>query len=209
MKTISWAVLVGALKQSDTIWADDCEPVNVEWAGDGRSFKLRPSFGGGDSHIVRADDNRTLVVAGSVAYVVAYVAPDADKRELPVHFYKTWQVEDDKNLLAALADGVEVTPAAHTMPILRLNAPSWYTDPGFLRWLNSPATATWHEAGTDPGDGSDAFFTFTSGEGGSDFPSTVGHPGIPGHIWEMLEAVVEEQLGHNVEVLVWVSNLES
>lgn len=102
---------------------------------------------------------------------------------------------------------VEATIQPPTMPILRVDAPAWYEDEGFLLWLNGRGTATWHIAGDDPGEGSDAFFTF-SGDGGSDYPGDDERPGIPQEIWEHLEFMVAEKFGWGSEVLVWVSNLD-
>lgn len=90
--------------------------------------------------------------------------------------------------------------------VVRINAPAWFDDPEFLKWLNRPGTATWHRSGTEPGDYSDVFFTFCQGEG-SDYPGSED-PGIPEEIWQHLEFIIAEQHGWDAEVLVWVSNLE-
>lgn len=94
---------------------------------------------------------------------------------------------------------------AQDWKVVRINAPAWFDDPEFLKWLNRPGTATWHRSGTEPGDYSDVFFTFCQGEG-SDYPGSED-PGIPDAIWKHLEFIVAEQHGWDAEVLVWVSNL--
>lgn len=90
--------------------------------------------------------------------------------------------------------------------VVRIDAPAWFKNPQFVEWLNTTGTATWHVRGNEPGDYSDVFFTFCSGEG-SDWPASADRPGIPDEIWKHLEFVVAEQHGWDAEVLVWVSNL--
>lgn len=89
--------------------------------------------------------------------------------------------------------------------LLRLNAPGWYKHPGFVAWLNSPCSATWHQKGKKRcGECCDAFFTYCDGDG-SDSPGTDGS--LPEEIWEALEAAIEKHYGtKQIELLVWVSN---
>jgi hypothetical protein len=93
------------------------------------------------------------------------------------------------------------------LPLVRINAPGWFRDKAFVRWLNHPGTATWHTGGSDPTEYSDVFFTFDSGDG-SDAPVPGGHPSIPPHIWDRVVHIVELTLGYRSECLVWVSNLD-
>ena len=93
------------------------------------------------------------------------------------------------------------------MPVVRINAPDWYRDEGWLRWLNSNHSATWHKPGADAGEFSDVFFTFDSKDG-SDYPDSEDRPGIADHIWEAISKIVEEKYGENAAVLIWVSNLK-
>jgi hypothetical protein len=90
--------------------------------------------------------------------------------------------------------------------VVRINAPEWFEDAGFVRWLDSPGSATWHPKGQEVGEGDDAFFTYCQGEG-SDYPDLPESPGIPEHIWEQVVKLVTELHGDYAEVLVWVSNL--
>jgi len=88
------------------------------------------------------------------------------------------------------------------MPLVRVNAPHWYQDPGFVRWLVSGKAATWH-ANTTPTSDSDVFFTFCCCEGSDYSPDDSM---IPKRIWHEVCAIALEQ-GHE-ECLFWVSNLE-
>ena len=93
------------------------------------------------------------------------------------------------------------------MPIMRINAPAWFKNPEFRKWLKATGTATWHRGSDEPGEYSDVFFTFC-GCGGSDYPGNPERPGIPDEIWHHLEFMVAEKHGWDAEVLLWVSNLE-
>jgi hypothetical protein len=93
------------------------------------------------------------------------------------------------------------------IPLLRINAPEFYTNPDFLVWLNAPSTATWHKKGEPPNEYSDAFFT-VNGDDGSDAPCAILalYPAIPDGIWKQItEAAAARDLD---ECLVWVSNLQ-
>jgi hypothetical protein len=94
----------------------------------------------------------------------------------------------------------------HHTTVVRVNAPEWYEDAGFVRWLDSSASATWHTKGRGVCEGDDAFFTYCQGEG-SDYPGTTKSPGIPDHIWEQVVDLVTDLHGEYAECLVWVSNL--
>lgn len=101
-----------------------------------------------------------------------------------------------------------MTVFPHCKDVVRINAPEWFEDPGWLKWLNySPGCATWHRKGdAKAGESSDVFFTYCGGEG-SDYPSYTGWAGIPDHIWEQITKTVADIHGADAEVLVWVSNL--
>jgi len=125
-------------------------------------------------------------------------------------------LESDAQALLALArrlarykscddEALKVDSYSGSMELLRINAPAWFENPDFFRWLTHKGTATWHQ-GEEPNEFSDVFFTFCQGEG-SDYPSIPDRPGIPEEIWRYLEILVAEKYGWNEEVLVWVSNL--
>lgn len=85
-----------------------------------------------------------------------------------------------------------------------MGAERWYGDPGFLKWLNAPTTATWHVSGTPPDEMSDVF-TYVCDCDGSDRPGVDGAPSIPVHIWEELLEIVRKEAHPGAEVLVWIS----
>lgn len=104
----------------------------------------------------------------------------------------------------------------HTL--VRINAPSFFLDAGFLRWLNSyeAGPATWHMRGEVAEDFSDVFIhyggadwkdgTFTAE--GSDYPNMENRPGIPNHIYALIAETVAEATGNmENEALVWITNL--
>lgn len=93
------------------------------------------------------------------------------------------------------------------MPVVRINAPEWYEDEGWLLWLASEQPATWFRPGRAVGEYSDVFFTFDSRDG-SDYPGSENCPGIPEHIWACITEIVEAKYGENAAVLIWVSNLK-
>ena len=108
----------------------------------------------------------------------------------------------DDNVGASLISGTDM--------LVRINAPEWYRDPDFCRWLRSRNTATWCAIGEDPNEESDAFFTYDDGDG-SDAPLP-NHPhptmrGLPEHIWSQVCALIEASHGKGIDCLVWVSNL--
>lgn len=103
--------------------------------------------------------------------------------------------------------------------LVRLNAPSFFKDPDWLRWLNheKDGPATWHPRGAQAGEYSDVFTVYAGArfadgqfEGeGSDYPNTEERPGIPDHIYQIIAKAVEAQTGSaENEALVWISNLE-
>ncbi len=93
--------------------------------------------------------------------------------------------------------------------LVRINAPEFYKDPGFIQWLNSKGTATWHNNthAVEPTEMSDVFFTFDAGDG-SDAPNPDYQPGpcIPEHIWQKITRALDAA-GVD-ECLVWMSNLQ-
>ena len=109
-----------------------------------------------------------------------------------------------------------VTP--NYMPLVRINAPEFYADPGWLRWLNAPdqpcraRPATWHRPSDEPHEHSDVFIAYCDSEG-SDVPDSLNQPGIPDHIWEQICQAIEKAAADDPETdyrecLIWVSNLE-
>lgn len=103
--------------------------------------------------------------------------------------------------------------------LVRINAPSFFQDEGFIRWLNSTESgpATWHMRGGEPGEYSDVFIHYGGASWndehgftaeGSDYPNTEERPGIPESIYALLAEAVAEATGNmENEALVWISNL--
>jgi hypothetical protein len=91
---------------------------------------------------------------------------------------------------------------------IQINAPEWFKDEGWQQWLNTDGCATWHKKGESPQEYSDVFFHYSSPQDCSAWPSLVGHPGIPDHIFKELVALLEERGFAHKEVLIWVTNLE-
>jgi len=103
-------------------------------------------------------------------------------------------------------------------PLVRINAPSFFRDTNFVRWLNSPESraATWHARGNEPAEDSDVFIHYggadwknnTFNAEGSDYPDLPTRPGIPEAIYALIaEAVAEATGSMENEALVWISNL--
>lgn len=92
---------------------------------------------------------------------------------------------------------------SHNRTLVRINAPEFYKDPDFIRWLNHPGVATWHDKDSPPNEFSDVFFNYDHFDG-SDAP-VMGddRPAIPPHIWNVICA----ELG-DIDCLVWLSNLQ-
>lgn len=102
--------------------------------------------------------------------------------------------------------------------LVRLNAPSFFQDEGFLRWLNSDkdGPATWHRRGDEAEEYSDVFIHYggadwknnTFNAEGSDYPDLPEKPGIPDHIYALIAEAVAEATGNmENEALVWISNI--
>lgn len=66
---------------------------------------------------------------------------------------------------------------------LQINAAEWYERADFLAVLNGGQMATWHTPGEPPGDYSDMFMTFDSGEGSNSSMGTAAIGGLPEDIW--------------------------
>lgn len=98
-------------------------------------------------------------------------------------------------------NSVEVISGNH-LPLMRIDAPSWFKRDDFQAYVRDRRTATWHDKTSNSFDDySDVFFTFSDG-GGSDFP------GIPDDIWAELEELIEKTYGTRyIEIMVWVANL--
>lgn len=82
---------------------------------------------------------------------------------------------------------------------VRIDAHEFYQDPEFVAWLNGArkgAIATWHRGG-NPGDFSDIFMTWDSGEG--------SNSDMPEKIWKEISTQVEQR---GIEYcVVWITNL--
>lgn len=103
-------------------------------------------------------------------------------------------------------------------PLVRINAPSFFRDTNFVRWLNSPESraATWHARGNEPAEGSDVFIHYGGAEWkgdkfyaeSSDYPGSPERPGIPEPIMALIAEAVRAATGSaETEALVWISNL--
>lgn len=124
-----------------------------------------------------------------------------------------------RDVIILKAHGHEVEFGRRHYELVRVNAPSFFRDEGFIRWLNSDVSgpATWHARGDKPGEYSDVFINFGGaiwGErygfsaDGSDYPNLKEHPGIPDPIYALIaEAVVEDTGSMANECLVWIINL--
>lgn len=102
--------------------------------------------------------------------------------------------------------------------LVRIDAPSFYRDPDYLRWLNSAESraATWHWRGSEPAEDSDAFIHYGGARWAdgkfhaecSDYPGSPDRPGIPETILALIAEAVKEATGSmDTEALVWISNL--
>lgn len=122
----------------------------------------------------------------------------------------------DVTTFSAYGHEVDLT-RGHTL--VRINAPSFFQDAGFLRWLNSDkdGPATWHKRGDEAEEYSDVFIHYGGGDWnaergftaeGSDYPNTEERPGIPESIYALIAEAVAEATGNmENEALVWISNL--
>jgi hypothetical protein len=89
---------------------------------------------------------------------------------------------------------------------LRINRPDFFSDPGFVEYLNLAHCATWHQAGDGPGEWSDVFVAVDpscNGEG----PDAGS---MPDWIWEEIVKACRVFLGvgGGVHHIVWISNIE-
>lgn len=83
------------------------------------------------------------------------------------------------------------------MPLVRINAPEWYKNKQWMKWLNSGECATWHKEGQPPNEYSDVFFMHLTGSGEADYPDKIR---------KQLDKALEDR--GIMEALIWVSNLE-
>ncbi len=122
----------------------------------------------------------------------------------------------DVTTVSAYGHEVDLT-RGHTL--VRINAPSFFQDEGFLRWLNSDkdGPATWHRRGDEVEEYSDVFIHYggadwkdgTFNAEGSDYPNLENRPSIPNHIYALIAEAVAEITGDmENEALVWISNLD-
>ena len=96
------------------------------------------------------------------------------------------------------------------MPLLRLNAPLWFRDAGFLDWLNKAARgddprrtgrlATWYRPSDPrPDEFADFFLTWSDNDG--------SNSDMPEPFWLDLCDAVRTYDPDLSEVLIWVTNL--
>jgi hypothetical protein len=91
---------------------------------------------------------------------------------------------------------------------LTINRPAWFQDEGFVRYLNSQRTMTWHNSGMAPDEWSDVVVLVDpscSGEG----PDS---DEIPSEIWREIVDTCRQRLGVNSNVphyLVRITNIDS
>lgn len=84
---------------------------------------------------------------------------------------------------------------------VRLDAPEFYKDPDFVKWLNESKKgiiATWHTGGA-PNDFSDIFVTYDGGDG--------SNSDMPEHIWDEISLTCRK-MDVNYCV-VWITNVGS
>lgn len=105
-------------------------------------------------------------------------------------------------------------------PLVRIDAPSFYQDPEFVRWLQSEeyGPATWHKPRSAPPDeGNDVFIYYGGADWdqdrfsaeSSDYPGTESTPGIPEPIFAAIAEAVKRATGsYGTECIVWIANLE-
>lgn len=104
--------------------------------------------------------------------------------------------------------------------LVRINAPSFYTDPHFLAWLNNPEAhaATWHTRGAAPSESSDVFIHHggahwtpdgeLNADGSDYYLSGKNQLGLPEPIVAAITEAVTIATGNpDTECLVWISNL--
>jgi hypothetical protein len=87
---------------------------------------------------------------------------------------------------------------AERIPCIRINAPEFFEDAEFVRWLESPDAATWHCKGKQVNDHSDAFMTYDHEEG-SDYTE------LPEWIWNSICDTMDVY-GYKF-ALLWITNL--
>lgn len=95
--------------------------------------------------------------------------------------------------------------AAQTTSAIVVNAPAFFADPGFVRWLNNGHPKfTWHNSGA-PSEWSDVIVLVDpslSGEGSDS--------DMPPHIWEEIVRIARDHAVHDPcghHILVWLKNL--
>lgn len=78
---------------------------------------------------------------------------------------------------------------------LRINAPEFFKDAGFIDWLNNGARKfTWHETGHHPEEWSDVIVMVDPGFTGEGSDSD-----MPAHIWNQIVEICRAKLGGSVE----------
>lgn len=103
------------------------------------------------------------------------------------------------------------------MPLVEINAPSFFKDPDFLKLLNDPQqqVATWHSRDTEPGDCSDVFIYHSQAYWHDNELCAYGthydygaNGGLPEHIIAVIAEAVQHATGSmNTECLIWITNL--
>lgn len=102
-----------------------------------------------------------------------------------------------------LTDGVEL---AGGFAGIQINAPAYFDDPGFLKWLNDPQTnvMTWHKKGSAINDYSDVVVMVD--------PSLCGEgtdSDMPEAIWDAVVTYTRKFVGEGQtrHIPVWITNL--
>lgn len=102
-----------------------------------------------------------------------------------------------------LTDGVEL---AGGFAGIQINAPAYFDDPGFLKWLNDPQTnvMTWHTQGGDTSDFSDVVVMVDPSLCGDGTDSD-----MPEAIWDAVVTYTRTFVGEGQSrhIPVWITNL--
>lgn len=159
------------------------------------------------SSVAHAMGIHGLVCPESTRYLPYYDTHEDSFEEVWQYFYQGALALSLKSEEEAYKNPLFVQSAERGMPTLRVNAPSWYRNEGFLRFINSPGVATWHRSGDEANEFSDVMFTFDCGEGSDYGAPTDERPGIPAEIWALVHHLVVQEFGIARDCLVWVSNL--
>jgi len=89
---------------------------------------------------------------------------------------------------------------------LRINAPEWYQNEEFVRWINSPSNtiATWHKPGSKPNEWSDLCVLVDPGLSGEGSDES-----MPEAIWSQIISICRSNFSPSTgpHITVWISNV--